>query len=211
MCRAVTLLWYRLQAMVPPARLVACAVVHKPMAADVAARLNRQRPSETESHRGPVRMAHICAAAAHSRWPLRALFARNRAIYEESGFLWRCGLWQPPCVTGAQSSMKPGKDRALIVEDSRTIAAIVKHFLQLEGFEVFVAADGVAGLEAARRERPGLIVTDLNLPGMGGLDMVKALRADDRTQDISIFMLTSDASPESETLARAVGADDYIV
>jgi DNA-binding response OmpR family regulator len=107
--------------------------------------------------------------------------------------------------------MKPGKDRALIVEDSRTIAAIVKHFLQLEGFEVFVAADGVAGLETARRERPGLIVTDLNLPGMGGLEMVKALRADDRTQDISIFMLTSDASPESENLARAVGADDYIV
>ena len=107
--------------------------------------------------------------------------------------------------------MKPGKDRALIVEDSRTIAAIVKHFLQLEGFEVFVAADGAAGLETARRERPGLIVTDLNLPGMGGLEMVKALRADDRTQDISIFMLTSDASPETESLARSVGADDYIV
>jgi DNA-binding response OmpR family regulator len=46
---------------------------------------------------------------------------------------------------------------------------------------------------------------------MGGLEMVKELRADDRTQDISIFMLTSDASPESENLARAVGADDYIV
>jgi DNA-binding response OmpR family regulator len=107
--------------------------------------------------------------------------------------------------------MKSGKNRALVVEDSSTIAAIVKHFLQLEGFEVFVAADGQAGLETARREQPDVIVTDLNLPVMDGLDMVRALRADDRTQDVSIFMLTSDASPETERLARAVGADDYIV
>ena len=107
--------------------------------------------------------------------------------------------------------MDSGKDRALIVEDSSTIAAILKHFLQLEGFEVFVASDGEAGLDAARRERPDLIVTDLNLPGMDGLAMVRALRADDRTQDASIFMLTSDTSPESERLARAVGADEYLV
>jgi DNA-binding response OmpR family regulator len=107
--------------------------------------------------------------------------------------------------------MDSGKDRALIVDDSSTIAAVLKHFLQLEGFEVFVASDGVAGLDAARRERPDLIVTDLNLPGMDGLAMVRALRADDRTQDASIFMLTSDASPESERLARAVGADEYFV
>ena len=107
--------------------------------------------------------------------------------------------------------MDCGKDRALIVEDSSTIAAIIKHFLQLEGFEVFVAPDGVAGLDAARRERPDLIVTDLNLAGMDGLAMVRALRADDRTQDAAIFMLTSDASPESERLARAVGADEYLV
>ncbi len=104
-----------------------------------------------------------------------------------------------------------GRVRALIVEDSRTIAAVVKHFLQLEGFEVLVAADGMAGLETARRERPRLIVTDLNLPEMGGLDMIRALRADERTQDISIFMLTSDESPGSERLARAAGADDYII
>lgn len=104
----------------------------------------------------------------------------------------------------------PDKDRALVVEDCRTIAAILRHYLQLDGFDVLVEVDGASGLETARREQPRLIVTDLNLPGMGGLEMVKALRADDRTKDISIFMLTSDESPESESLARAVGADDYI-
>ena len=106
--------------------------------------------------------------------------------------------------------MAPDNKRALIVEDSRTIAAIVKHYLQLEGFDVLVAADGVVGLETARRERPRVIVTDVNMPGMGGLDMVRALRADAGTRDIAILMLTSDESAESERQAIAVGADGYI-
>ncbi len=101
--------------------------------------------------------------------------------------------------------------RALVVEDSRTIAAVMKHYLQLEGFEVLLAADGAIGLETARRERPGVIVTDLNMPGMDGLEMVKALRADARTHDIAICMLTSDERAETEREARAVGADDYIL
>ena len=107
--------------------------------------------------------------------------------------------------------MKPGKDRVLIVEDSSTIAAIVKHYMELEGFDVLVASDGVSGLETARRERPGLIVTDMNLPGMDGMDMVRALRADKPVQHMPIFMLTSDASAETERRAREVGVDDYLV
>ena len=103
------------------------------------------------------------------------------------------------------------KERALIVEDSRTIACLMKHYLQLEGFEVLVASDGVSGLEAARRDLPRVIVTDLNMPGMDGLDMVRALRADARTQDIAICMLTSDERAETERQAREVGADDYIL
>jgi DNA-binding response OmpR family regulator len=107
--------------------------------------------------------------------------------------------------------MKFAKDRALVVEDSSTIAAIVKHYLELEGFDVLVAADGIAGLETARREQPDLIVTDMNLPGMDGLDMVRALRADKTVQHMSIFMLTSDASAETERRAREIGVDDYLV
>ena len=103
------------------------------------------------------------------------------------------------------------KDRALIVEDSRTIASIVKHFLRREGFEVSVAADGSAGLDTARRERPRLVVTDVNMPGMGGLDMVRALRGDVRTHEMAIFILTSDDSVKGEQEARAAGADDYIL
>ena len=107
--------------------------------------------------------------------------------------------------------MTSDNKRALIVEDSRTIASIVRHYLQLEGFEVLVAADGLVGLETARRARPRVIVTDLNMPGMGGLEMVRALRADPGTRDIAILMLTSDGSPETEQQAMAAGADAYIL
>ena len=101
--------------------------------------------------------------------------------------------------------------RALVVEDSRTVACLMKHYLQLEGFEVLLAADGPSGLETARREHPAVIVTDLNMPGMDGLEMVRALRADARTHDIAICMMTSDERAETEREARAVGADDYII
>jgi type IV pilus assembly protein PilB len=108
---------------------------------------------------------------------------------------------------------KQGKEneRILIVEDSQTIASVVKYYLELEGFEVVVAKNGLIGLEMAKRELPQAIVTDVNMPGMDGIAMVKALRADPKTRDIAILMLTSEASVESETQALAVGADDYIL
>jgi type IV pilus assembly protein PilB len=110
---------------------------------------------------------------------------------------------------GPEGSKK--KERVLIVEDDRTITSVVKYFLELEGFEVAVAKDGLIGLEAAKRELPQVIVTDFNMPGMDGVVMVKALRADPRTRDIAILMLTSEDSVDSETRALAAGADDYIL
>lgn len=100
--------------------------------------------------------------------------------------------------------------RVLVVEDSATISTVVKYFLELEGFEVFVAEDGLLGLEMARRERPDVIVTDVKMPGMGGVAMVKALRGDARMSHVRIIMLTSESSVESEAEGLAAGADDYI-
>ncbi len=99
----------------------------------------------------------------------------------------------------------------LIVEDDRTVTTVVKYFLELEGFEVTVAKDGLVGLQTAKRALPQVIVTDCNMPGMGGVDLIKALRADARTRDIPILMQTSDDSLEGETLALSTGADDYVV
>ena len=88
---------------------------------------------------------------------------------------------------------------------------MVKYFLELEGFEVLLAADGEIGLETARREHPHVIVSDVSMPRMTGIEMVRALRGDAATADVRILMLTSEASVESETDGLAAGADDYIL
>ncbi len=111
-----------------------------------------------------------------------------------------------PAVPAASS-----RGRVLVVEDSPTTSAVVKYFLELEGFDVLVAADGQSGLETALRERPDVIVSDVMMPGMGGVEMVKALRADPRTFGVRILMLTSESSIESETEGLEAGADDYIL
>ena len=98
-----------------------------------------------------------------------------------------------------------------LVEDSATVSSVVKYFLELEGFDVLVAENGLLGLEIALRECPDVIVSDVMMPGMGGVAMVKALRADARTAAVRILMLTSEASVESETEGLAAGADDYIL
>jgi CheY-like chemotaxis protein len=71
--------------------------------------------------------------------------------------------------------------------------------------------DGAARLDAAAREQPDLIVSDVNMPGMGGVDMVRPLRTDQRTAGSRVLMLTSEGSVERETEGLAAGADDYIL
>jgi len=111
----------------------------------------------------------------------------------------------------AELEQKAGRRRVLVVEDNATVMTVVKYFLELEGFEVIVAEDGLAGYEIAVRECPDVIVSDVKMPGMGGLEMVKALRLNSRTANVRVLMLTSLASVESETEGLAAGADDYIL
>ena len=94
---------------------------------------------------------------------------------------------------------------------SPTVVTVVKYFLELDGFEVLVAEDGLAGLEIARRARPEVVVSDINMPGMDGMALTKALRDDPATRDVAILLLTSEASTESETRGLELGADDYLV
>lgn len=119
-----------------------------------------------------------------------------------------------PTIGPTQGTAPDGhnsKPRVLVVEDDGTISLVVKYFLELEGFQVLIAKDGASGLEAIRRERPRLVVTDCNMPGMDGMSMVKALRADPLTRDIAVLMLTSEEGVEKETEALSAGVDDYIV
>jgi type IV pilus assembly protein PilB len=101
--------------------------------------------------------------------------------------------------------------RILVVEDNPTISSVVKYFLELEGFDVTVAPDGLSGLDLALQQPPDLIVSDVRMPGMTGTEMVKHVRGQPSTASTRILMLTAEESVETETEALAAGADDYIL
>ena len=95
----------------------------------------------------------------------------------------------------------------LVVDDESRIVKQARDYLERGGFRVVTAADGPTGLALARHERPDLVVLDLNLPGMDGLDVCRALR---RTSDVPIIMLTARVEETDRLIGLELGADDYI-
>jgi two-component system alkaline phosphatase synthesis response regulator PhoP len=95
----------------------------------------------------------------------------------------------------------------LVVEDEPLIAGITADYLRQAGFEVVTAATGEQGLAMARAEEPALIVLDLRLPGISGLDVARALRRD---STVPIIMLTARVDESDRLLGLDVGADDYV-
>ncbi len=98
-------------------------------------------------------------------------------------------------------------DLVLVVEDEPRIARQARDYLVKSGFRVLVTGDGNTALAMASSERPDLIVLDLNLPGIDGLDVCRALR---RTSDVPIIMLTARVELEDRLIGLELGADDYI-
>ncbi|MBT3315871.1 MAG: response regulator transcription factor [Anaerolineae bacterium] len=95
----------------------------------------------------------------------------------------------------------------LIIEDEPKVARLARDYLEKNGYRVLVANDGDNGLAMARREKPDLLVLDLMLPGMDGLDVCRALR---RESDLPIIMLTARAEETDRLIGLEIGADDYI-
>lgn len=96
----------------------------------------------------------------------------------------------------------------LVVDDEPKIARLARDYLEQNGFRVLPVTDGVTALAAARQEKPDLIVLDLNLPGMDGLDVCRALR---RESNVPIIMLTARVEEADRLIGLELGADDYIV
>jgi len=96
----------------------------------------------------------------------------------------------------------------LIVDDEPRIAAIAGDYLRHAGFSVVTAETGAAGLERMRSVRPALVVLDLRLPDMDGIDVARALRA---VSNVPIVMLTARAEESDRLLGLDAGADDYVV
>ena len=98
--------------------------------------------------------------------------------------------------------------RILLVEDDAKVSKLVADDLELEGYRVRTAFDGLAGLEAARTERPDLVILDVMMPKMTGLDVCRALRKEGF--DRPILMLTAKGQEAEKVVGLDLGADDYV-
>ncbi len=112
--------------------------------------------------------------------------------------------WQPVTAPATSPDHRP---RVLVVEDEPAIVEAVSYALELEGFQVASALGGREGLEAARRLNPSVVILDVMLPGMSGLDVCRQLR---RESDVPIIMLTAKEAEADKVAGLELGADDYM-
>ncbi len=102
------------------------------------------------------------------------------------------------------------KSRILVVDDEPDLVELVRHHLAREHYDVVTAGDGETGLAEARRRLPDLVVLDLMLPGIDGLEVCRRLRSDPRTTHIPIVMLTAKGEEADAVIGLSQGADDYV-
>ena len=97
--------------------------------------------------------------------------------------------------------------KILVIDDEPTIVKLVEAYLKPEGYEVFTAADGESGLKAARAFKPDLVVLDVMLPGIDGLELLSRLR---RESQVYVILLTARTEETDKIVGLSVGADDYV-
>jgi two-component system alkaline phosphatase synthesis response regulator PhoP len=97
--------------------------------------------------------------------------------------------------------------KILVIDDEPAILNLVSAYLKPEGYEVHTAADGNAGLKSARAFKPDLIILDLMLPGIDGIELLTRLR---RESDVYVIMLTAKSEETDKVIGLSVGADDYV-
>ena len=99
------------------------------------------------------------------------------------------------------------KVKILVVDDEPSIVNLITAYLKPEGYEIFTAEDGPSGLKAARAFEPDLIVLDVMLPGMDGVEVLTRLR---RESDVYVILLTAKTEEMDRVIGLTVGADDYV-
>ena len=102
------------------------------------------------------------------------------------------------------------KEKILIVEDEKDIVKMLEYNLKKEGFQVVSSRDGEEALDLAVRENPDLVILDLMLPGLDGLEVCKILKKESKTSHIPIIMLTAKSQESDKVIGLELGADDYI-
>ena len=99
--------------------------------------------------------------------------------------------------------------KVLVIDDERNMRTLLDVLLREEGYDVLLADDGWKGLDCYRRERPNVILLDLNMPVLDGIEVLKRIRAADLEQQV--IVLTGDTNPNTERQVRALGANEFIV
>ena len=102
------------------------------------------------------------------------------------------------------------KQKIVAIEDEPDILEIIKYNLEREGYEVHGALDGEEGLDLVRREMPELVLLDLMLPGIDGLEICRRLKYEAATRGIAVIMVTAKSEESDIVLGLEVGADDYL-
>lgn len=97
--------------------------------------------------------------------------------------------------------------KILIIDDEPSIVNLVTAYLKPEGYEVYTASDGIAGLKAAKAYKPDLVLLDIMLPGLDGIELLSRLR---RESDVYVILLTARTEETDKIVGLSVGADDYV-
>jgi DNA-binding response OmpR family regulator len=100
--------------------------------------------------------------------------------------------------------------RVLVIDDDPVILQLLRVNFEIEGFEVVSAADGREGLERARRDDPDVILSDIMMPRLDGLQLVSELKVDPRTRHLPVILLTAKAQNAEVQQGLDLGADDYV-
>ena len=102
------------------------------------------------------------------------------------------------------------RKRILVVEDDRLSLIVLRQLLTAQGYEILHSSEGWDGINRARNEQPDLIVMDINLPDISGLDATLLLKKDDQTKNIPIIAVTAFVTPADKASALSSGCDAYI-
>ena len=102
------------------------------------------------------------------------------------------------------------KIKITVIDDSKGTVEMMKEFLESRNISVSCASDGYTGLEVVEREMPDIVILDIFMPGMDGIEMLKELRKNDATKDISVIFLTGRSTEVDREEALSYGADAYL-
>lgn len=101
--------------------------------------------------------------------------------------------------------------KILLIEDEELIIALLQKKLEKEGYKVFVARDGVEGMEKVKKETPDIVLLDIVMPRMGGLEVLEELRKDKELRSIPVIVISNSGQPVELDRAKKLGARDWLI